>query len=156
MSYMKKNLHFFNKKKCTTEGRTDGRTDRPSYRDATTHLKMSRDGRKVETNWQSDKASWPTSKMPPWSTSAPRAVIASPSFPLINRQLKVIRFCPLALILARSPSQLAPGPSHLVSSPSQLVQRPTKLASRPTQLALRSSQLALSSFQLALSLSQLS
>ena len=48
MTYMKKNLHFFNlKKKRVTDGPTDGptngptdqRTDRPSYRDARTHLK---------------------------------------------------------------------------------------------------------------------
>ena len=39
MTYMKKNLHFFNLKK-THYPRTDRRTDRPSYRDARTHLKM--------------------------------------------------------------------------------------------------------------------
>ena len=48
MTYMKKNLHFFNLKKnaLRTDGRTDGRTDRPtdrpSYRDARTHLKTIR------------------------------------------------------------------------------------------------------------------
>ena len=43
MTYMKKNLHFFNLKKTRygrTDRRTDGPTDRPSYRDARTHLKM--------------------------------------------------------------------------------------------------------------------
>ena len=39
IKYMKKNLHFCNIKK-THCGRTDGRTDRPSYRDARTHLKI--------------------------------------------------------------------------------------------------------------------
>ena len=45
MTYMKKNLHFFDKKKNygptdgLTDGRIDGWTDGPSYKDARTHLK---------------------------------------------------------------------------------------------------------------------
>ena len=44
MTFMKKNLHFCNlKKKRVTDGLTDQWTDRPSYRDARTHLKKRKD-----------------------------------------------------------------------------------------------------------------
>ena len=51
MTYITKNLHFCNLKKCVTDrrnngrtdGRTDRRTDRPFYRDARTHLKMKKE-----------------------------------------------------------------------------------------------------------------
>ena len=35
-------MHFSQKRDIATNGRTDRRTDKPSYRDARTHLKMSR------------------------------------------------------------------------------------------------------------------